>query len=138
MEQDILKCYGILDVQSGATVAQVRKAYVELAHVWDPAKHMGNPILREKAAAKRAEIDAAYQALAAFLPDLNRGAPRPPAAPDRPADAIGDQPARAVGKTPAMLIAVVLCLTAGMVGIAGVSLWHGVHNVVRPAVVSVR
>ena len=135
IQHDILKCYDILDVRSGATVSQVRKAYVELAHVWDPVKYAGNPVLRVQAETKRAEIDAAYQALTAFLPDINRPEDAC-AAPVRPADAINDQPGKPLAKTPTLLLVCVIFLTAIVMGLAVFALWQGVQRVVPSAAVA--
>lgn len=67
---DILECYKVLDLEPGVPADQVRKAYVQLAQVWDPQKYVANPILRDRAARRREEIDAAYKAISQFLPDL--------------------------------------------------------------------
>jgi len=70
MGVDILKCYKALDIHEGATAQTIRKAYVELCHVWDPARYVDNPGLRQQAETKRKEIDEAYDAFRAFMPEL--------------------------------------------------------------------
>jgi hypothetical protein len=84
MEEDILSCYRTLDLDDGASVESVREAYLALAHVWDPDKHVSNPPLRLIAEQRRREIDRAYNALMAFLPDPRQE--NPTAAPLREAD----------------------------------------------------
>src|SRR4051812_37881391 len=70
--EDVLKCYKVLDVPPGAGAEQVRRAYIELAHVWHPDRYPSNPVLRQKAKERMAEVEAAYQTLQAFLPDLSQ------------------------------------------------------------------
>lgn len=67
---DILACYRTLDLEPGVPAESVRRSYVELSQVWDPERYVGNPVLRERAELKRAEIEAAYKAIKAFLPEL--------------------------------------------------------------------
>jgi hypothetical protein len=68
--EDTLLCYKVLDVEPGSSAERVRRAYIELVQTWDPDRYMNNPILREQAEKKRTEIEEAYRALRAFLPDL--------------------------------------------------------------------
>jgi hypothetical protein len=70
--EDIVQCYKILDLAPGASPESVRRSYVELSQVWDPAKYIANPILYDRAAKKRREIDDAYTAIKRFLPGLTR------------------------------------------------------------------
>jgi hypothetical protein len=76
---DVLDCYRTLDLEPGASPERVRKAYIELAHVWHPDRYLGNPVLRQKAEERMREIEDAYQALKTFLPGLQRAdeTPRP-------------------------------------------------------------
>jgi curved DNA-binding protein CbpA len=67
---DTFKCYKVLDIEPGSTAERVRSAYIELARTWDPDRYVHNPILRDQAVKKRAEIDEAYHALCSFLPDI--------------------------------------------------------------------
>lgn len=67
-EPDLLACYAALDLEPGVSVDEVRKAYLELAHVWDPNKHINNPPLRFIAEEKREKIEQAYRTLIAILP----------------------------------------------------------------------
>src|SRR5882724_2368269 len=68
--QDTFECYKILDLEPGASAERVRRAYVELTQTWGPARYVKNPIIREEAKKKLAEIEEAYQAIRFFLPEL--------------------------------------------------------------------
>lgn len=68
--RDVLKLYEVLDLHPGATAQQVRRAYVELAHVWHPDRFQGNPVLRARAVLKMEEIEEAYQGLRRILPEI--------------------------------------------------------------------
>ncbi len=68
--EDTLRCYRTLDLEPGASAAQVRRAYVDLAQVWDPERYLSNPTLWARAQVKREEITLAYKTLRTFLPDL--------------------------------------------------------------------
>ena len=123
---DILKCYETLDIPPGAVVEQVRKSYVALAHVWDPARHVNNPPLRQLAERKRKEIDAAYAALCEFLPDLRRDSDAESSEPGhvRPTDAIGDQ----IVHTPppgsrAVMLGVIAAVLVIVLVLMGWSMW---------------
>jgi hypothetical protein len=67
---DSIECYKVLDVEPGASADRVRQPYVELAQTWDPDRYVNNPLLHEQAAKKRGEIEEAYRAIRAFLPEL--------------------------------------------------------------------
>lgn len=67
---DVLECYKVLDVPAGCPPALIRKAYVALCQVWDPARFVDNPPLRTRAEEKRRELDEAYRYLKEFLPEL--------------------------------------------------------------------
>lgn len=125
---DILKCYEVLDVRPGATVETVRRAYLELAHVWDPGQHVGNPPLMHVAEQKRKEIDAAYQHLQSFLPDLKHVSDVSPI-PVRPPDAITDQRLpTASPEVSAVLYIVMIGLLVSTLTAAGVFLWRIAHH----------
>ena len=68
--QDTLQCYKILGIEPGCSAKRVRKAYRDLAHLWDPADHKDNPERRAEAEKMRKEIDEAYEAIRFFLPEL--------------------------------------------------------------------
>jgi len=112
---------------------EVRKAYVSLAHVWDPNLHAGNPKLRQLAEQKRKEIDAAYNALQAFLPDL-RTSPLADvdvaaAKPARPKNAIEDNlTIRSASHTRAYLLAFVIALIMAVCIMAALEFRRGMHE----------
>jgi preprotein translocase subunit Sec63 len=78
MELDSMKCYKTLDLAPGTSAAEIRKAYLELCHVWDPEKYPDNLVLRQRAENRRREIEEAYNGLRAFLPELNAPAGEQP------------------------------------------------------------
>jgi hypothetical protein len=70
--KDTFELYQVLGLEPGASAKRIRNAYLELAHTWDPQKHLHNPILMAETEKKRKEIDDAYQAISFFLPELQR------------------------------------------------------------------
>ncbi len=64
---DIRRCYDILDVPLEATAEEIRGHYRDLVNVWHPDQYGANPRLRDKAEKKLAEINAAYDAVMAFV-----------------------------------------------------------------------
>jgi predicted membrane protein len=129
---DIMKCYEVLDIRPGATISQVRKAYLELAHVWDPDQHINNPPLRLVSEQKRKEIDAAYNALHSFLPDLRPKTDDPehpvPNHAERPADAVEDMvPMIAAPQTPMFLYVFLTALIMAALFATGFFMWHSVN-----------
>ena len=55
--------YQILELEPGASQAEIKQAYRDLAIVWHPDRFADNPRLREKAEAKLKQINAAYNSL---------------------------------------------------------------------------
>jgi|GEM_PF-2957952 len=137
IEHDILRCYEILDLQVGATPAQIRKAYVELAHVWDPERHTTNPPLKNVAEQKRRDLDAAYHALQEFLPEL-RNIDSTPNEPVRPDDAISDQiiPEPAV-RAPVMLMVFVGFIILNLIVLGTIFLHRRLSHVPDPITQSI-
>ena len=83
ISSNAIKC---LDLEPGAPAESVRRSYIELTHVWDPERYVNNAVLRTRAEQKRKEIDEAYQAIRAFLPELqnsSEGAVEKDARPER-------------------------------------------------------
>jgi curved DNA-binding protein CbpA len=73
---DIQSCLQVLELPSGASPEQIRRAYKDLAAVWHPDRFAGNPRLRRRAEAKLKEINRAYEALEALAsPGKGPGAP---------------------------------------------------------------
>ena len=67
-----MKCYEVLDIPPGSDTATIRNAYIKLCRVWQPAREIGNPAFRSKAAEKYQEIVEAYASLSEFLPELKK------------------------------------------------------------------
>ena len=74
---DIRRCYDILDIPLEATEEEIRRQYRDLVNVWHPDRYGSNPRLREKAEKKLGEINAAFDAVMAFVDSRT---PDPPAA----------------------------------------------------------
>ena len=91
---DSRRSFSVLELPPDATAEQARQAYRDLVSVWHPDRHAQNPRLKQKAEEKLKEINAAYEAVTAYL------ANRPP----RPLASAGfskqPDPAGPSGKTP--------------------------------------
>jgi hypothetical protein len=64
---DLRRSYDILDVPLDATVDDIRRQHRDLVSVWHPDRYAANPRLRKKAERKLSEINAAYDAVMAFV-----------------------------------------------------------------------
>lgn len=124
MGHDILKCYAALDVEPGAPPDQIRRAYLQLAHVWDPARHIGNPPLRQQAERKRREIDDAYRALQVFLPELKKGFEEPS---QEPPPVVPLPPPPPAEPTSYFMVSLVILAVLLLFGAAGYTLWLGLR-----------
>jgi len=63
---DIRECYEALELEYGASLDQVDKAYRELTKVWHPDRFLKeDPSLQEKARHKQRQINVAYERLQA-------------------------------------------------------------------------
>lgn len=83
---DINRFYEILEIEPGASLAEIHHAYRDLAFVWHPDRFAHNPRLQEKAQQRLTEINQAYEQLVFFLsqpelssiePDLPQPSPAP-------------------------------------------------------------
>lgn len=61
MIEDITDCYRILDLEPGATLAEVKISYRELVKVWHPDRFPNDPKFQKKGAEKLKQINAAYE-----------------------------------------------------------------------------
>lgn len=61
---DLSAYYRVLDLQPGASMAEVKTAWRDLAQVWHPDRFTGNERLRQKAEETLKEINEAYHCLA--------------------------------------------------------------------------
>jgi len=64
---DINRYYEILELKSGASPEEVKRAYRDLVRVWHPDRFSHDPRLQQKAQDKLKEINEAYEKLQAFL-----------------------------------------------------------------------
>ncbi len=62
----ITKSYKTLDLKTGASIDDVRKAYKDMVRVWHPDRFAGNLRLRAKATEKLKEINLAYSEIQKF------------------------------------------------------------------------
>src|SRR6476619_272699 len=64
--------YQTLELEPGASKAEIKQAYRDLAIVWHPDRFTDNPRLREKAEAKLKQINAAYEFLKSTQPQSSQ------------------------------------------------------------------
>ncbi|MEG4802244.1 J domain-containing protein [Microcoleus sp. ARI1-B5] len=64
---DIDRCYEILEIEPGASLEEIKRAYRDLAFVWHPDRFAHNDRLQQKAEQRLTEINLAYQQLVLFL-----------------------------------------------------------------------
>ena len=65
---NINRYYEILGINPGASLAEVKQAYKDLATVWHPDRFTNNPRLQEKAEKELKKINEAYQYLKSYQP----------------------------------------------------------------------
>lgn len=82
---DIKQCYAILVVDAGASLAEVKVAYRDLAQVWHPDRFQNSPRLQAKAADQMKQINAAYEVLTKHL-SAPRTTPTQSKRPSKPAN----------------------------------------------------
>ena len=63
----IAESYKTLELEPGASLTDIRKAYKDMVRVWHPDRFTGNPRLRAKATEKLKEINIAYGEIRKFL-----------------------------------------------------------------------
>lgn len=64
---DINRCYEILEIEPGASLEEIKRAYRDLAFVWHPDRFAHNDRLQQKAEQRLTEINQAYDELVLFL-----------------------------------------------------------------------
>ncbi|MEG3879199.1 J domain-containing protein [Microcoleus sp. herbarium7] len=64
---DIDRCYELLEIEPGASLEEINRAYRDLAFVWHPDRFAHNDRLQQKAQQRLTEIDRAYEQLLLFL-----------------------------------------------------------------------
>ena len=87
---DINRCYELLEIEPGASLEEIKRAYRDLAFVWHPDRFAHNDRLQQKAQQRLTEINQAYEQLVLFL---SQGESRsidqqfqqpPPSSPEKP------------------------------------------------------
>ena len=93
---DINRCYEILEIESGASLEEIKHAYRDLAFVWHPDRFAHNDRLQQKAQQRLTEINQAYQQLLLFLsqPEPKSIDQQPPQQPPPPAEKSPEKPLR--------------------------------------------
>lgn len=83
---DIDRFYEILEIEPGASLAEIKHAYRDLAFVWHPDRFANNVRLQQKAQERLTEINEAYEQLVLFLsqPELSSIEPELPPPPPAP------------------------------------------------------
>ncbi|MBE9185422.1 J domain-containing protein, partial [Microcoleus sp. LEGE 07076] len=89
---DINRCYEILEIEPGASLEEIKRAYRDLAFVWHPDRLAHNDRLQQKAEQRLTEINQAYEELVLFLSQPESRSidkqfqqqPPPPAPPEKP------------------------------------------------------
>lgn len=87
---DINRCYEILEIEPGASLEEIKRAYRDLAFVWHPDRFANNDRLQQKAHQRLTEINEAYQQLVLFLSQpespssIEKQFQQPPPPPEKP------------------------------------------------------
>lgn len=76
--------YEILELESGASPEEVKRAYRDLVKVWHPDRFSNDPRLQQKAQEKLKEINDAYERLQSVQPDPRRRTLQPESRSQRP------------------------------------------------------
>ena len=64
---DIRQCFDVLELDSNATIDDVKQAYKDMVNIWHPDRFSNNPRLKQKAEDKLKEINEAYEMMQSFL-----------------------------------------------------------------------
>jgi hypothetical protein len=65
--------YQVLEIEAGASQAEIKQAYKDLATIWHPDRFSDNPRLQQKAEEKLKQINAAYEFLKSYHPQITQG-----------------------------------------------------------------
>lgn len=72
MDEEIKRCYEVLELDSTATPQEVKQAWREMAKVWHPDRFPNEPKLQHRGQEKLKAINAAYDLLSNFLADTSK------------------------------------------------------------------
>ncbi|MBK5100550.1 MAG: J domain-containing protein [Desulfobacteraceae bacterium] len=61
------RCFQILELDSTASIDEVRQAYKDIVNVWHPDRFSHNARLKQKAEAKLKQVNVAYEEVTSFL-----------------------------------------------------------------------
>lgn len=64
--------YQVLEIEAGASQADIRQAYKDLAKVWHPDRFCSDATLQQKAQEKLKRINAAYEFLKSYQPQVTQ------------------------------------------------------------------
>ncbi len=64
--------YQVLEIEAGASQADIRQAYKDLAKVWHPDRFCSDAALQQKAQEKLKRINAAYEFLKSYQPQVTQ------------------------------------------------------------------
>jgi DnaJ-class molecular chaperone len=84
---DIRQCFDVLELDSNASIDDVKQAYKDMVNIWHPDRFSNNPRLKQKAEDKLKEINEAYKMMQSFLSS------KKPQQPDRVSHAKADSDA---------------------------------------------
>ena len=70
--------FDILELKPGASLAEIKQAYLDLAQIWHPDRYSHNPRLRTKAEERFKNINQAYQKLSSEAQNPGYTQPSPP------------------------------------------------------------
>jgi curved DNA-binding protein CbpA len=65
---DIKRSFEILELDSDASIDEVKEAYKDLVNIWHPDRFSNNPRLKQRAEKKLKEVNQAYETIKSLLP----------------------------------------------------------------------
>jgi len=78
--------FQILEIEPEATQAEIKQAYRDLTLVWHPDRFCNSPRLQQKAEDKLKRINAAYEFLKSYQPQVSQAEAAPAPKPKQPAE----------------------------------------------------
>ena len=83
---NIAHYFQILEIEPEATQAEIKQAYRDLILVWHPDRFCNSPRLQQKAEGKLKQINAAYEFLKSYRPQVSQAEAAPAPRPKPPAE----------------------------------------------------